>query len=63
MKRWDVTYKHIVERRVTVAVWAETEEEAIANAMGGNITYSDEDSCPENTVSIEDFEVTEGTDE
>jgi hypothetical protein len=54
MAKYEVTYRHIIERSVTSIVEADSEEEAIQKAVDGDCLYSDEDDAPEQGIEIKD---------
>ena len=52
MKKYEVVYKHLIERTVTCIVEAETEDEAEQKARDGEYEDSDEDCAPEQGLEI-----------
>ena len=58
-KVYQVTYTHVIERKVTELVRANNEEEAIKKSQDGDYLDSDEDCCPEDGIEIKDYEAVE----
>lgn len=58
MAKYEVTYRHIIERSVTSIVEADSEKEAIKKAIDGDYIVSDEDDAPEQGVEITDERAT-----
>ena len=61
--KYQVTYKHVIERTVTAIVEADSEQEAGQKARDGDFEESDEECCPEQGLEIKDIEVIEMEDE
>lgn len=58
MAKYEVTYRHLIERSVTAIVEAESEEEAIQKAIDGDYIVSDEDDAPEQGIEITNEQAT-----
>ena len=57
MGRYEISYKHIVQRRVTVLVEAENDEGALKEARDGNVSADDEVDCEEDSLELTDFRI------
>jgi hypothetical protein len=56
---YEVSFTHIIERRVTAIVEANSKEEAIKKAKDCDWIDSDEDMAPEEGIETKDYEVYE----
>jgi len=59
MARYEVKYTHVVERKVTALVEADSPTEAIEKAQAGDTIADDEQDCPEDGIETKDYEATE----
>ena len=57
MGRYEISYKHIVQRCVTVLVEAENDEGALKEARDGNVSADDEVDCEEDSLELTDFRI------
>ncbi len=53
--KFEVSFTHVIERRVTCEVEASSEEEAIKKAHDGDYDISDEEFAPEDGIEVKDF--------
>lgn len=56
--KWEMKYTHVIERKITCIVEADSEEEAIQKGYDGDYLESDEDDCPEDGIEIKDKRAT-----
>lgn len=55
MPKYEIEFKHLVERTVTCIVEANDEEEALTKAKDGDFEETDEDLCPEQGIETTDY--------
>jgi hypothetical protein len=59
MKKYEVTYTHVIEREITAWVLASSEEEAIEKCQNGDFIEDDEEFAPEQGIETKNYKATE----
>lgn len=55
MKKFEVTFTHVIERYVTCEVFADSKEEAIEKAKICDWEENDEETAPEDGIETKDY--------
>ena len=59
MKKYEVTYTHVIEREITALVEANSEEEAIEKCQNGDFIQDDEEFAPEQGIETKNYRAVE----